>query len=140
MSWLLSLQGAYELRKSKGRSASTVPFFPAPSWNHLCLRKSQGGLGLVDIASQSTAFQLRAVQKICSDERSLMIPVIKALLCSATESESPLAYFVSPDFFFMPRLKYFRPHSILKGLAQAVNKYRDWSGIERRSSLCPSAP
>ncbi|OAQ22156.1 hypothetical protein K457DRAFT_40555, partial [Linnemannia elongata AG-77] len=37
----------------------TVPFFPSPSWNHLCLRRSQGGLGLVDIGSQTIAFQLR---------------------------------------------------------------------------------
>jgi len=100
----------------------TVPFFPSPSWNHLCLRRSQGGLGLVDIGSQAVAFQLRAVQRICSNTSSFMVAFFKDLLRSATESEFPLAPFANPTFFLTSRKKYLRPHTILKGLTQAVER------------------
>ena len=110
--WTKKVQGS--IRKF------AVPFFPAPSWNHLCLRKSQGGLGLVDIGSQSVAFQLRAVQRICSDSKSFMVTFFKDLLCSTTASHYPLAPFANPDFFLVTGKKFFRPHSILRGLVQAI--------------------
>src|SRR5690606_32749880 len=95
-------------------------FFPAPSWNYICLRKSQGGLGMVDIGSQSIAFQLRTVQRICSDSKSFMVTFFKDLLCSTTLSDYPLAPFVNPDFYLAAGKKYFPPHSILRGLVQAI--------------------
>lgn len=110
--WIKKVQGS--IRKF------TVPFNPAPSWDYLCLRRSQGGLGLVDITSQSVAFQLRTVQKICSDTHSFMVPLFKDLLCSATGSEFPLAPFASPGFFLTPRFGHFRSLSVLKGLVTAV--------------------
>jgi hypothetical protein len=112
--WIKKIQGS--IRKF------TVSFFPAPSWNHLCLRRSQGGLGLVDVSSQSIAFQLRTVQKICSDTQSFMVPVFRDLLCSTISSEFPLAPFACPDFFLAPRKSPFRPNSILKGLVKAVER------------------
>ena len=112
--WTKKVQGS--IRKF------TVPFFPSPSWNHLCLRRSQGGLGLVDIDSQTVAFQLRAVQRICSDNTSFMISFFKDLLRSATDSEFPLAPFANPTFFLSPKKKYFRPLTILKGLTQAIER------------------
>ncbi|KAF8945461.1 hypothetical protein BGZ47_002608 [Haplosporangium gracile] len=51
-----------------------------------------------------------------------MATFFKDLLRSATESEFPLAPFTSPTFFLTSRKKYFRPHTILKGLVQAVKR------------------
>lgn len=111
-SWTRKVQGSIR--------TFTLPFFPAPSWNFICLRRSQGGLGLVDIGSQTVAFQLRAVQRICSDSTSFMIFFFKDMLCKVTSSDYPLAPFVNPDFYLTPGKKYFRPYSILRGLVAAI--------------------
>ncbi|KAF9177513.1 hypothetical protein BGZ50_008691 [Haplosporangium sp. Z 11] len=42
------------------------------------------------------------------------------MLCSATASDYPLAPFANPDFYLASGKKFFRPHSILRGLVQAT--------------------
>jgi len=97
-----------------------VPFFPAPSWDHLCLRRSQGGLGLVDIKSQSLALQLRAVQRICSTATSFMATYFKDLLSKASQSEHPLAAFADPELYLERRQRFLECQPTLKRLVQAV--------------------
>lgn len=128
-SWTRKVQGS--IRKF------TLPFFPAPSWNFICLRRSQGGLGLVDIGSQAVAFQLRAVQRICSDSTSFMVSFFKDMICTATSSDYPLAPFVNPDFYLTPGKKYFRPHSILRGLVQAIKTIPPVSWTQAEAEAAP---
>lgn len=98
----------------------TVPFFPAPSWNHLCQRRHQGGLGLVDIRSQSTAFKLGMIKRMCEDKKSFMVDFLKDLFCYATKSVYPLAAFANPDLYLSQRSKYFTQLPSLRALVESM--------------------
>ena len=41
-----------------------LPFWPAPSWESICLPKSKGGLGIIDLHTQHHALQMIYIQRI----------------------------------------------------------------------------
>ena len=41
-----------------------LPFWPAPSWESICLPKSKGGLGIIDLHTQHHALQIIYIQRI----------------------------------------------------------------------------
>ena len=92
------------------------PFFPAPSWEFITQRRKTGGLGLVDIATQAKAFQLRAVQRLCSNVKSFATPILKGLLKEHTQSEYPLAPFLAPNHCLEARRGYFTGAPTIRGL------------------------
>ncbi|KAG0064464.1 hypothetical protein BGZ90_002198, partial [Linnemannia elongata] len=67
-------------RINKAIRTFTMPFFPRPSLATAQLTKDRGGLGLLNITHQSTAFQLGSLQHMIKKPESLVTQVLGAVI------------------------------------------------------------
>ena len=78
-----------------------LPFWPAPSWDSICLHKSKGGLGIIDLHSQQVALQLMYIQRILRSKKDtdFVTPWIGYCVYLYTGHHSFLPWMQHPDQF-----------------------------------------
>jgi hypothetical protein len=87
-----------------------LPNKPAPTWQLMCSPKDQGGLGIIDPATQATVFQLRHVQNMLSDSPSFGRRVVLAAMQKHTNAPSPFSAFLDPQCYLSPRSRTIKIH------------------------------
>jgi len=66
-------------------------FKSAASWRTICLPRSQGGLGVIDVPTQILAFQLKHLRNMVSPDPSLGRSILLSLLRTYSELPNPLS-------------------------------------------------
>lgn len=83
-----------------------LPFWPKPAWDTLCLPRSNGGVGLIDIEAQNHALHFIYLQRLCRPlkKTDFLTPWIVRYYYLLTGHHSILPWFLFPKHF-KPRLK-----------------------------------
>lgn len=91
--WLLEIRGI--IRKF------VLPFWPAPSWDKICLPKVHGGLSVVDPTAQRTALQLIYIKRILRKKKDsdFLTSFIGACIFTYTGHQSFLPWLQYPNSF-----------------------------------------
>jgi hypothetical protein len=84
-------------RINKAIRTFTMPFFPRPSLATAQLTKDRGGLGLLNITHQSTAFQLGSLQHMIKKPESLATQVLGAVIEKETGAPTWRMVFAFPN-------------------------------------------